>query len=654
MHKSRANIHTRIISQPRLVKKLALVVTDAIALSFALWSAFSLGLSSVKLPAGYIHWSAYLFVSVSGVLIFARLGLYRAVVRHMRSTAVQSVTSGVAFVTITVYLYGQLFLDNPVPLAVTLIFSLSALLYVGGTRLFVRSYYRWIIDRLVDRERVLIYGAGGAGVQLAKLLEAGAEYLPVGFIDDDSHLWGSDVFGLRVYQPDAAEDVIDDLRISSILIALPNVESSVRAEVAQSLARYHVSVKTIPSMPEIISGAAIDRLRDIELEDLLGRVAVQPIEELYGVSLSAKSVCITGAGGSIGSELSRQVLRGGASKLVLVEHSEYALYKIENELTQIRASETCGKAEIIPVLLSVLEKSALQTLLSEHEVHTLYHAAAYKHVPIVEGNPAEGIRNNAFGTKFAAEAALEAGVCRFVLVSTDKAVRPTNVMGASKRLAEMTLQLMAERALCDNRSTIYSMVRFGNVLGSSGSVVPLFKRQIQAGGPVTVTHPKINRYFMTISEAASLVIQAGAMATGGEVFVLDMGEPVRIVDLAERLIRLSGFEVKSTENPTGDIEIVFTGLRPGEKLFEELLIDGDITGTGHPKILRAEEQCMSNEHFQVVMQQLEKAISEQDTGRLISLLEKSINGYKPARNAPHTVGEYSEGRSKVVPLRSTS
>lgn len=643
------NIHLMLMSLPRFTKKLVLVVVDALALVLALWSAFALG-HSILLPSSLAsYWQVFLFTPIAGIFLFARMGLYRAVLRHIRITAVRAVLVGVGVLSLSVFVFSHWFAPAAVPISITIIFGLTSMLYVGGTRLMFRAYYRWVVNRLVDRERVLIYGAGGAGVQLAKLLEAGAEYLPVGFTDDDSSLWGSDVFGLRVYEPDDLHDVIDELNVTSVLIALPSVSSRIRAEIAQRVARYHTSVKTIPSMPEIISGASLDKLRDMQLEDLLGRNSVEPLADLFDASLEAKVVCITGAGGSIGSELARQALRGRASSVLLVEQSEYALYAVEQELSQIRDSEDLASVQLVPVLLTVLEQDALQSLLTKHKVHTVYHAAAYKHVPIVEANPFEGVRNNSLGTLSAARAAGAANVKRFVLISTDKAVRPTNVMGASKRLAELILQSLASKD--GQYQTIYSMVRFGNVLGSSGSVVPLFTKQIAAGGPVTVTHPKINRYFMTIGEAASLVIQAGAMAAGGEVFVLDMGEPVRIVDLAERMIRLSGFEVRSESHPDGDIEIVFTGLRPGEKLFEELLIGGDISGTGHPKIMCAEEQRLTDADLALSIQNIERAIKDENRDLLSETLVSTISGYKPAINAQIREQALRAG-AKVVPLRS--
>lgn len=653
MRHKRDQILIALMSLSRLQKKIGLSIIDAIALVIALWSAFALRFSSFW-PSNLESFTPLFFITpLVGVAIFAKLGLYRSVLRHIRSNAVQAVILGVGLLSGAVWLLSYLFVPQiNHPASVFIIFALSSMLYVSGTRLVLRSYYRWVVDQVVDRERVMIFGAGGAGVQLAKLLESGAEYLPVGFSDDDPSLWGNDVFGLRVYDPRELGEVIKELRVASVLIALPNLSEVARADIAQRLAKYHVSVKTIPSMPEIISGAAIDKLRDIQIEDLLGRRAVEPMSCLVDPSLNQKVVCITGAGGSIGSELTRQVLKGGASKIVLVETSEYALYEIERELQSIRARDNILTIEITPVLISVLLEDGLAALLKEHNVHTVYHAAAYKHVPIVEINPFEGVRNNTLGTLSAARAAVRAGVERFVLISTDKAVRPTNIMGASKRLAEMVLQALSDSD--ESKNTIFSIVRFGNVLGSSGSVVPLFKQQIESGGPVTVTHPQINRYFMTIREAASLVIQAGTMAEGGEIFVLDMGEPVKILDLAERMIHLSGFDVKSQSNPTGDIEITFTGLRAGEKLFEELLIGGDITGTGHPKILCADEQFLPLNQLSQILSRATEAIESQDMGLLRSLLIECISGYKPAVDLVVGGKNDEHPHGKVVPLRRST
>ena len=432
--------------------------------------------------------------------------------------------------------------------------------------------------------------------------------------------------GFPVYNPIDLPSVITETEATHVLLALPSVDHRKRKLILESLSEYPVHVKTIPSMPEIVSGdAALENLREVEPEDLLGRDPVPPIQSLIDDSLGGKVVLVSGAGGSIGSEICRQIVNANPKALIMLEISEYALYAIEQELSA-RLKDDARKLAVIPMLGSVLDEARVNAIIKHFGVQTVYHAAAYKHVPMVEHNLFEGIRNNTLGTKVIAQAAHDNNVERFVLISTDKAVRPTNVMGATKRFAEIVLQDMAARG----SNTVFSMVRFGNVLGSSGSVVPLFRKQIDAGGPVTVTHPEITRFFMTIPEAASLVIQAGSMAKGGDVFVLDMGESVRIVDLARKMISLIGYEVRSEDNPSGDIAIEFTGLRPGEKLYEELLIGEEVIGTEHPKIMRAEEEVVSHSDLLGFLESLEEAYMEGDCKRARDILQDAINGFAPS------------------------
>ncbi len=622
---SKKSAHYRFLSLGRNKKKAIMVLADLIALPLALWSGYALRLAEWW-PVSYMQeaWLLFMLVPLAGVFIFMRLGLYRAIVRFMGAQAILAVCKGVVFLAVLLWLAAVWLQVNPFPRSVPINFALAALVYVGGSRLLVRSYYHWLLRNYIEKEPVLIYGAGGSGVQLATALGSGAEYLPVGFLDDNSASWKSTVNGLPVYDPADLKNLIDEHSIKHVLLALPSISHSQRKIILENLADYSVHVKTVPNMPDIISGEAVDSLRDVEPEDLLGRDAVPPIPALISRSIAQKSVLVSGAGGSIGSEICRQVIKHRPRSLVLYEMSEYALYLIEKELTEALAASK-QDVSIYPVLGNVLDESRVSRVLEHFDIETIYHAAAYKHVPMVEHNIFEGIRNNSFGTKVIAQAAQTKGVERFVLISTDKAVRPTNVMGATKRLAELVLQDLASRS----DKTVFSMVRFGNVLGSSGSVVPLFRKQINEGGPVTVTHPEITRFFMTIPEAASLVVQAGSMAKGGDVFVLDMGQPVKITELAERMIKLMGFEIKSSESPDG-IEIAFSGLRPGEKLYEELLIGEDVIGTEHSKIMRAQEEMLDQSELNVLLAEISEAIENEDSRQARSLLEGSVAGFKPS------------------------
>lgn len=617
--------HHRIMTLGRNSKKVIMILADLIALPLALWSGYALRLADWW-PISYMQeaWLLFLLLPVIGVLVFMKLGLYRAIVRFMGAQAILSVCKGVFALAILLLAFAVLLDIQPFPRSVPVNFALAALVYVGGSRLLVRNYYHWLLRNFIVKEPVLIYGAGGSGVQLATALSGGGEYLPVGFLDDDSALWKSTVNGLPVFAPGSLDELIENQGVTHVLLALPSIGQSQRRVILESLADFSVHVKTIPNMPDIISGESVDSLRDVEPDDLLGRDTVPPDPELLSRSITGKAVLVSGAGGSIGSEICRQVLQHQPKLIVLFEMNEFGLYSIEKELSSL-LSENELDLPVYPVLGSVLDRERVSRILKRFEIETVYHAAAYKHVPMVEHNIFEGVRNNAFGTKVIAEEALKNGVGRFVLISTDKAVRPTNVMGATKRLAELILQDMASRS----EKTVFSMVRFGNVLGSSGSVVPLFRQQINGGGPVTVTHPEITRFFMTIPEASSLVVQAGSMAEGGDVFVLDMGQPVKITELAERMIRLMGAEVKSVNAPEG-IEIAFSGLRPGEKLYEELLIGDAVIGTEHAKIMRAQEEMLAEGRLKDILNQIEVAIRQVDSIRVRELLEKAVSGYKPS------------------------
>lgn len=621
------SLHYRILTLGRQYKKALMVLADFIALPVALWSAYALRLTQWW-PADYMQHAWWLFIAtpLAGLVIFTKLGLYRAVVRFMGSQAIWAVVKGVVLLAVLMWAAAFFFELQKFPRSIPINFALAALVYVGGSRLLVRNYYHWLIGHYVNKEPVLIYGAGGAGVQLATSLAGGAEYVPVGFLDDDPAVWKTTVAGMQVYNPQDVGRLIEEQGVTHVLLALPSASRNDRRRILEQLSEHAVHVKTIPSMPELVSGESLEALRDIDPEDLLGREPVPPVEHLIASSIRDKVVLVSGAGGSIGSEICRQVLRNQPRMLLLYELSEFALYTIEQELSATARKEG-QELPIIPLLGSVLDAPRVERIISHFQVQTIYHAAAYKHVPLVEHNIFEGVRNNALGTRVMAQAALQAGVERFVLISTDKAVRPTNVMGATKRLAELIIQGLAAAG---KGKTVFSMVRFGNVLGSSGSVVPLFRQQIQAGGPVTVTHPDITRFFMTIPEAASLVIQAGSMAEGGDVFVLDMGQPVKIVDLARRMIQLMGYEVRCSENPAGEIAIEFSGLRPGEKLYEELLIGEDVVGTEHPKIMRAHEELLTEAQLEEILAGIEAAMQQGDceTGR--QWLQQAVSGFKPA------------------------
>lgn len=621
--------HEQFLQLGRRYKRIIMVLADLIALPLALWSAYALRFSEWW-PSYFIEEAGPLFLlgPLTGVAVFARVGLYRAVVRYMGAQAIWTVLKGVFLASAFLWGWAYAVGVDPFPRSIPLIYALVATLYVGGSRLIIRSYYHWLLSRYAEKDPVLIFGAGSSGTQLAAALADSPELNCVGFLDENPALWNSVVMGKRVYEPSKAMDVIAKRSIRSILLAIPSATHQQRRRIIEELTDLPVSVKTMPAMHEIVSGAPLDRLRRVEIEDLLGRDPTPPIEDLVASSIRAKVVMVTGAGGSIGSELCRQVIRNRPSALVLYEIGELALYSIEMELREYM--ETAGlEVPLHAILGSVLDADHVARRLRQFQVNTVYHAAAYKHVPLVELNVLEGMRNNVLGTHVVALAARDAGVERFVLISTDKAVRPTNVMGASKRLAELTLQSLGQ----EGSKTVFSMVRFGNVLGSSGSVVPRFRRQISAGGPVTVTHPEITRYFMTIPEAASLVIQAGSMADGGDVFVLNMGEPIRIVDLARRMILLMGYKEKSAANPGGDIEIRFVGLRPGEKLYEELLIGDNVTGTIHPKIMHATEVSLPPRVLDDILLRLQTAINRADVDAARALLQEAVSEYRPGNGA---------------------
>lgn len=610
------------LNLPRVQKRLISVASDMIVLFFAIWAAFSLRLEQdVWIPTrGHLLVAAITVLFT--IVVFIRLGLYRAVIRFLGDKAFLTIVYGVFASSLALIVFGYL-LQVFVPRSVPIIYGALAFLFVSGTRLGVRILVNHPGQR--NKEAVAIVGAGETGMALASALRQGTEYKPVLFVTLDRASHKSTIDGIPVFSIDVIARSIASYRVGRILLALDPNSKVDRKQLLSQLEGLEIPVQTVPSVSELVAGQArINDIRDLDIEDLLGRDPVRPDTETVSASLSGKSVMVTGAGGSIGSELCRQILRHRPRALVLFEQSEYSLYQIERELSAINRAESLG-VEIQCLLGSVVHRRRCEAVMRAFSVQTVYHAAAYKHVPLVEHNVIEGVQNNVFGTFHVAEAAISAGVERFVLISTDKAVRPTNVMGASKRLAELVLQGLAVR----QDRTVFSMVRFGNVLGSSGSVVPLFRDQIRDGGPITVTHPDIIRYFMTIPEATQLVLQAGSMGERGEVFVLDMGEPVSIVDLARKMIHLMGLVEKTDENPEGDIEIVFTGLRPGEKLFEELLIGDDPQGTSHPRIMMAREISLPWYEIEKLLKSFQYASEQFDLSELTRLLKQAPLGYQP-------------------------
>lgn len=558
-----------------------------------------------------------LFLAPCSIFLWIRLGLYRAIIRYIDIKVLGNILWGALGSVFTLIFFSFIFRAE-LPRSVPFIYFALILISVAGSRLLVRGLIN--AQNAQGRTPVAIYGAGSAGRQLCLSLQNGSEYSPVFFVDDSAQLRGAMVSGVKVFASEDLPTLIQKHHISKVLFAIPSANVSKKKEIFNSLQSLHVEILTIPGSADLVSGkVSLSQLRTVDIHDLLGREPVTPNSALINKCTHGKAVMVTGAGGSIGSELCRQIMAQNPKCLVLFDHSEYNLYEIEQELSKQ------SEVRICPILGSVQNSSHVEDTIKHYGIDTIYHAAAYKHVPIVEQNNISGIYNNIWGTKIVAELAKKHGVAHFVLVSTDKAVRPTNLMGASKRVAELVLQAMA----ATSTSTVFSMVRFGNVLGSSGSVVPLFRKQIEQGGPVTVTHPDITRYFMTIPEAASLVIQAGAMATGGEVFVLDMGQPVKIVELAEKMIHLMGYEVKSEADGVGDIAIKFSGLRPGEKLYEELLIGGDVEGTSHPRIMQAKESCMGGNELNTFLNSLKMHMDKNNVDAIRELMRSAPTGYSP-------------------------
>jgi FlaA1/EpsC-like NDP-sugar epimerase len=630
-----------LIEQPRWFKRIFLIANDMALLTIALWAAYSLRLSRFYIPESFGMILLMAAAPIIGVITFHLRGLYKLVTRFIGP---EGTTRIYVAVIIAVLAWALLVLLSGIkghPRSVVVIYGLIAAGLIRLSRQWAGSLLLKAAPQhkpvsFDERKNVIIYGAGTMGIQLLRALNETGQFNMVAFIDNSPSLAGQVVHGVKVLRPGKIGKVITTENVKEVLLAMPSALRSERRAAIKALEPFPVVVKTLPALEEIASGRVeVSDLRPIEVEDLLGRDPVAPELELLTGHVKDKVVMITGAGGSIGSELTRQLLELGPKTLILFELSEVALYEIEMEIEELKwrrvkepEAPPLSDTKIVPVLGSVLDRKLVARIISSYDVEVIYHAAAYKHVPLVEVNPFTGLQNNTFGTLTLAEVAKEARVERFVLVSSDKAVRPTNVMGASKRLAELILQALAE----PHGTTVFTMVRFGNVLDSSGSVVRRFRNQIQAGGPVTVTHPEIIRYFMSIPEAAQLVIQAAVMASGGEVFVLDMGTPVKIDDLARTMVRLSGLEVRDDTNPEGDIAIEYIGLRRGEKLYEELLIGENTTGTSHPRIFKNSEPVLAYAELVAALERLDDAIQRQDEADLQEMLRATVEGYKPGNS----------------------
>lgn len=643
-----------LLGLPRRYKRIIQLVVDTLLVWCSLWLALLIRLG-IDSSVQYFKDYKWLFVLSPLIClpIFIKSGMYRAVLRYLGNDALfaifKAITLSSLLLALAIYWYRDV--SVPIPRSLVLNFWLMSLLLIGGLRLLMRQYFMggwyWSVQQMpffssVGSEhlpKVAVYGAGSAGNQLVAALRMGRSMQPVAFLDDDSNIATRIVAGLKVYKPKHISQMIKETGAQEVLLAVPSLSRSRRREILDQLETHSLRVRTVPGFMDLATGRVkVDDLQDVDVADLLGREIVPPDQGLLELCIKNKVVMVTGAGGSIGAELCRQIIACSPKLLVLFEHAEYNLYSIDAEL-QERVVRESLPIQIVPILGSVRSAERLLDVMKAWRVETVYHAAAYKHVPMVEHNISEGVLNNVFGTLHAAQMAIQAGVERFVLISTDKAVRPTNVMGSSKRLAEMILQALSaetgpvlwgkKESVHRVNKTRFNIVRFGNVLGSSGSVIPLFREQIRRSGPVTVTHPSMTRYFMTIPEAAQLVIQAGAMGKGGEVFVLDMGAPVSILSLAKKMIHLSGLTPKTDLNPRGDIAIEFTGLRPGEKLFEELLIGDNVSATEHPMIMRANEEMLSWELYKAILDELWEALSQENFERVRQIMRQVVSGYKP-------------------------
>jgi len=610
----------QIINLGRFKKQLIILLVDSLLLILVLLASFSIRLGYWYFPESDLIWVIF-GAPIIAIPIFVRFGLYRSIIRYIGLKSLWSIVRAVSLYALIWGIVGFMSAVEGIPRSVILINWALTILVIGGLRMAAR----WLLSDMgganqSTKNNVAVYGAGDAGRQLLTALQQSSEYNPVALIDDASELHKKIINGVAVYAPKDIVSLIGNKKVSEILLAIPSAPRSRRNEIIYFLEPYPVMVRSLPGVSELAQGKInITDLKEVSIDDLLGRDPVFPNQDLLEVNIKDKVVMVTGAGGSIGSELCRQIIHLGASQLILFEQSELALYNIDKGLSNL------SNIDIVPILGSVINQNRIEKACKIFGVKTIYHAAAYKHVPMVEFNNTEGVNNNVFGTLNCAQAAINCSVETFVLISTDKAVRPTNTMGATKRSAELVLQALSAK----QSGTKFTMVRFGNVLGSSGSVIPLFKQQIKTGGPVTVTDKDIIRYFMTIPEAVELVIQAGAMGLGGDVFVLDMGKPVKIYDLAKKMIHLTGLEVKDESNPKGDIEIQITGLRPGEKLYEELLIGDNVSDTDNPLIMRAEENMLTWDELEPILAGLELAITDCDHEQLRKLLIQVVPGFKP-------------------------
>ena len=641
-----------LLALPRRQKRIIQVAADVFLVWAALWMAFvvRLGVDDLINPFETHTW-LFILAPIVAIPLFIRMGLYRAVMRYFGNDALIAIIKAVSLSALIlgclVYFYSNH--KQIVPRSIMFNYWWLSMVMIGGLRLAMRQYFLgdWFsavqhmpfTNRDDGLPKVAIYGAGAAGIQLVAALRMGRLMRPVAFIDDDESITNRMISGLQVYKPRHIQRMMEVTGAQEILLAIPSSTRGRRREILGFLEGFPLHVRSVPGFMDLAAGRVkVDDLQEVDIADLLGRDSVPAQAELLERCIKGHTVMVTGAGGSIGSELCRQILLLGPTTLLLFDHSEFNLYTIASELEE-RVARLSLPVRLLPILGSIRNHARLLDIMKTWGVTTVYHAAAYKHVPMVEHNIAEGVMNNVVGTLNTAQAALQAGVANFVLISTDKAVRPTNVMGSTKRLAELTLQALSLEAapvMFGDQSNVYQvnktrfvMVRFGNVLGSSGSVIPLFHKQIQSGGPLTVTHPKITRYFMTIPEAAQLVIQAGSMGQGGDVFVLDMGEPVKIIELAEKMVHLSGLSIRSEKNPQGDISIEFTGLRPGEKLYEELLIGDNVVSTEHPMIMSAHEDHMSWDVLKRCLARLLDAVDDDDYTRVRHILRETVSGYAP-------------------------
>lgn len=617
-------MQNKVLGWPRAVKRLVVVAVDVFLALFATWLAFTLRLEQLNWPSG-AQWWVYGLAVLLAVPIFVKFGLYRAIFRYTGQAALQATAQAVLLYAVLLSVVLLWSRWQGVPRSLGVLQPLIFLFLVGGSRAWARF---WLADMghtsAMQSGRLLIYGAGTAGAQTAAALQLSGQYGLIGFVDDDATKIDRSVNGIPVYAPSHIGAVIASQGVTDILLAMPSASRERRNAILDSMRDLPVHVRTLPGLSDLASGrVTVQDFHELDIEDLLGRAPVAPRADLLAQDLTGQVVLVSGAGGSIGSELTRQILQQQPRQLLLFDHNEFGLYAIHQELQALCIAAGLT-VELVPLLGSVANPRRLQAIFKTYRPATVYHAAAYKHVPMVEDNPGEGVRNNVFGTLNLAQAAAASGARRFVLISTDKAVRPTNIMGATKRMAELVLQALAAQT----PATTFCMVRFGNVLDSSGSVVPLFRKQLAAGGPLTVTHAEVTRYFMTIPEAAQLVLQAGAMGQGGDVFLLDMGQPVQIMQLARRMIELSGLRVRDEDHPGGDIEIVVTGLRPGEKLYEELLIADNPEPTSHPRIMKAHEDYLDWPSLEPHLQVLQQAAQDGDVAALKAVLQTCVQGYQ--------------------------